>query len=287
MAAHPTNTISLDRIVQRAKEIATFNTRTYSEVAHDPAALPEAAIVVATVAVAAGLGGVIDGANGLLGGIILSLLGWVVTAAIVYFVGTRITGTPTTTGSVESILRTLGYASGPGIFMILGFLWGIGWIFVGLVNLWTLVTTILAIRASLNLSLGRSALTGILALVAASIIRGMLAWIFGTNPSPPFSVNPPGPGSRPVPPHLISSRTVGHRCSDARRFLCRYSPMSERRRDRLRERTSPTIAFGAAHVRDSIHLGRRYPTPFARRVCPARHRQLCVRSQPRAPHAGP
>src|SRR5690606_32115377 len=136
MAAHPTNTISLDRIVQRAKEIATFNTRTYSEVAHDPAALPEAAIVVATVAVAAGLGGVIDGANGLLGGIILSLLGWVVTAAIVYFVGTRITGTPTTTGSVESILRTLGYASGPGIFMILGFLWGIGWIFVGLVNLW-------------------------------------------------------------------------------------------------------------------------------------------------------
>jgi hypothetical protein len=186
MAAHPTNTISLDRIVQRCKEIATLNTRTYSEVAHDPSALPEAAIVVATVAVAAGLGGVIDGANGLFGGIILSLLGWVITAAIVYFVGTRITGTPTTTGSVESILRTLGYASAPGVFMILGFLWGIGWVFVGLVNLWTLVTTILAIRASLNLGLGRAAITGLLALVAASIVRGMLAWLFGINLFIPF-----------------------------------------------------------------------------------------------------
>ena len=187
MAAHPgNNSISLDRIVQRAKEIATLNTRTYSEVAHDPSALPEAAIVVAAVAVAAGLGGVIDGANGLIGGVVLSLLGWLVTAAIVYFVGTRITGTPTTTGSVEGILRTLGYASAPGVFMIFGSIWGIGWIFVGLVNLWTLVTTILAIRASLNLSLGRAAITGLLALVAASIVRGLLALVFGIDLFIPF-----------------------------------------------------------------------------------------------------
>jgi hypothetical protein len=180
------NNISLDRIVQRSKEVATLNTRTFAEIARDPGALPEAAIVVAAVAISAGLGGVIDGANGLFGGVILSLLGWVVSSAIVYFIGTRITGTPTTSGNVESILRTLGYAAAPNIFMFLGFIWGIGWVILGLLNLWTLITTILAIRASLNLSLGRSAITGLLAILASAIVRGLLAWIFGISLFIPF-----------------------------------------------------------------------------------------------------
>jgi hypothetical protein len=180
------NDISLDRIVQRCKDIATLNTRTYAEIARDPNALPEAAIVVATVAISAGLGGVIDGANGLIGGVILSLIGWVISSAIIYFIGTRITGTPTTTGSVESILRTLGYASAPNIFMFLGFIWIIGPIVLFVLSIWTLVTTVLAIRASLNLSLGRALITGFLAMLAAAIVRGLLAWIFGINIFVPF-----------------------------------------------------------------------------------------------------
>ena len=92
------NTISLDRIIQRSKEVALLNTRTYAEIARDPNALAEAAIVVATVAISAGLGNVIHGANGLIGGVILSLLGWVISSGIIYFIGTRITGTPTTSG---------------------------------------------------------------------------------------------------------------------------------------------------------------------------------------------
>lgn len=175
------NNISLDRIVQRCKEVATLNTRTYSEIARDPNALPEAAIVVAAVAVSAGLGGVINGASGLLGGVILSLLGWVISSALIYFIGTRITGTPTTTGTVESILRTLGYASTPNIFMFLGFIWIIGPLVLFALSIWTLITTVLGIRAALNLSLGRAILTGFLAMVASAIVRGLLAWIFGID----------------------------------------------------------------------------------------------------------
>src|SRR5699024_3040427 len=91
--------ISLDRIIQRSQAVATFDRRTYDEIAHDPRALPEAAIVVVAVAIASGIGGLTEGADGLVGGIILSLLGWVIAAMVVYFVGTRITGTPTTSGS--------------------------------------------------------------------------------------------------------------------------------------------------------------------------------------------
>jgi hypothetical protein len=180
------NAISLDRIGQRCKEVATLNTRTYSEIARDPNALAEAAIVVATVAISAGLGNVIHGANGLIGGVILSLLGWVISSAIIYFIGTRITGTPTTTGSVESILRTLGYASAPNVFLFLGFIWIIGPIIVWLLSIWTLITTILAIRASLNMSLGRAVLTGIIAMIAAWIVQVLLGWIFDINIFFPF-----------------------------------------------------------------------------------------------------
>lgn len=175
------NTISLDRIIQRGKDVATFNTRTYAEIAHDPNALPEAAIVVATVAISAGLGNVIHGANGLVGGVILSLLGWVISSAIIYFIGTRVTGTPTTSGSVESILRTLGYASAPNVLLFLGFIWIIGGVIVWALSIWTLITTILAIRAALGMTLGRAVVTGLIALIASGIIQVLLSWIFGIN----------------------------------------------------------------------------------------------------------
>lgn len=175
------NTISLDRIIQRGKDVAMLNTRTYAEIAHDPNALPEAAVVVATVAISAGLGHVIHGANGLVGGVILSLLGWIISSAIIYFIGTRITGTPTTSGSVESILRTLGYASAPNVFLFLGFIWIIGGLVTWALGIWTLITTILAIRAALGMTLGRAIITGLIAMIASALVQVLLSWIFGIN----------------------------------------------------------------------------------------------------------
>ena len=178
---HRMDNISFDRIMQRAIEVATFKTRTYAEIARDPRALPEAAIVVAIVAVAAGIGGLNEGAGGLIAGIILSLLGWVISAAIIYFVGTNITGTPTTSGSVESLLRTLGYASVPRIFFIFGFIWLLGGLVVFVASIWTIITTILAIRASLAMSLSRAIITGVVAWIASVIIQTLLIWIFDLN----------------------------------------------------------------------------------------------------------
>lgn len=173
--------ISLDRIVQRAIDVATLKTRTYSEIARDPHALVEAAIVVVAVAISAGIGAVNYGAGGLVAGIILSLLGWVISSAIIYAVATRVTGTPTTSGSVESLLRTLGYASAPNVLSFLGFIWIFGGIILFLLSIWTLVTTVFAIRAALNMSLTRSVLTGFLALLAAAIVRILLSWILGVD----------------------------------------------------------------------------------------------------------
>lgn len=173
--------ISLDRIAQRAIDVATLKTRTYSEIARDPKALVEAAIVVVAVAISAGIGAVNYGAGGLITGIILSLLGWVISSAIIYVVATRVTGTPTTSGSIQTLLRTLGYASAPNIFSFLGFIWIIGGLVLFALSIWTLITTIFAIRAALGMSISRAILTAFLALVAAAIVRILLSWVLGMD----------------------------------------------------------------------------------------------------------
>lgn len=174
--------ISLNRIVQRAKDILTFNTRTYEEIVRDPNATTEAAIVVATVAIASGLGRLFAGPGALIGAVLAMLLGWVVAAAVIYFVGTRITGEATTTSSVERVMRIVGYASAPFVFSIFSGLWLIGWLFATVIFFWFLGTMVLAIRAALDISLSRAIVTGLIAWIATLIVNGILSVIFNINP---------------------------------------------------------------------------------------------------------
>lgn len=174
--------ISLNRIVQRAKDIMTFNTRTYEEIVRDPNATAEAAIVVATVAIASGLGRLFAGPGALIGAVLAMLLGWVVAAAVIYFVGTRITGEATTTSSVERVMRVVGYASAPFVFSIFSGLWLIGWLFATVIFFWFLGTMVLAIRAALDISLSRAIVTGLIAWIATLIVNGILGMIFNINP---------------------------------------------------------------------------------------------------------
>lgn len=178
--------ISLDRIANRAKDVITFKTSTYHEIVRDPSATTEAAIVVATVAIASGLGQIFAGPGALIGGVLSMLIGWVVGAAVIYFVGTRITGEPTTVSSVERVMRIVGYASAPFALSIFSGLWLIGWIFGTAVFIWILATMILAIRASMNMTLGRAIITGVIAWIATLIASGVLSLIFGINPQFPM-----------------------------------------------------------------------------------------------------
>lgn len=178
--------ISLNRIVNRARDVMALQTRTYAEIVRDPSATTEAAIVVATVAIATGLGRLFDGPGALIGGVLSMLIGWVVAAAVIYFVGTRITGEPTTMSSVERVMRIVGYAAAPNAFLFLSGLWFIGWIFALVFGIWSLITLVLAIRVSLNMGTGRAITTGLIAWIASLIVIGIIGAIFGINPQFPF-----------------------------------------------------------------------------------------------------
>lgn len=173
--------VLLDSIVRRAKGVLSFDRRTYEEIVRDPGATTEAAIVVAVVAIMSGLGRLADGPGALIGGVISMLLGWVVASAVIYFVGTRVTGDPTTTSSVERVMRVIGYASAPFVFSIFSGIWLIGW-FIGIVIfIWYLGTMVFAIRAALSVSLNRAIITGILAWLASVIVNVLISLIFGAS----------------------------------------------------------------------------------------------------------
>jgi hypothetical protein len=172
---------STNPIVQRARDVIELKVRTYAEIARDPNATKEAALIVVLVAIATGIGSAGDGTNGFIGGIVAGLLGWLIFSAVTYFVGTNITGTPTTAGSVESLLRTLGYARVPGLLAIFGFIWLLGDLVTLIAGLWILATSVYAIRATMNMNWIRALATVFIAAIISGLVTLVLEQVFDFN----------------------------------------------------------------------------------------------------------
>jgi hypothetical protein len=168
-------------IVDRSLGVIKLDVPTYEAIEHDPSATQQAAIVVGVVALASAIGGLGEGFGGFALGLIGAFVGWFIFSGLTYFFGTNLFGTPTTNTSFEAVLRTLGYAQIPNIVSIVGFIAFIGPLlgFVG--GIWAIVTAVIAIRQSLNITTGRAIITGIIAAIASGIVIGILALIFGVG----------------------------------------------------------------------------------------------------------
>lgn len=157
-------------IVDRMRGAASLDIHTYEEVEADTSATGQAAIVVVIVAIASAIGGVGSGAEGVLGGLISALLGWLAWAGITYVVGDKLFGGTATWGEM---LRTLGFAQSPGVLYILAVLPLVGWIVRLFVGLWILVAGIVAIRQALDFSTGKAVLTAIV----GWLVMGLTYWL--------------------------------------------------------------------------------------------------------------
>jgi hypothetical protein len=171
----------LDIIIDRAKRVMALDQQVFRTIARDPNATQQAAIVVGVVAIAGAIGGAGEGAGGIFLGVVNALLGWLIFAGLAWFFGTNIFGTPTTSTSWESLLRTLGYAQAPRILSIFGLIPFLGWIAVVAGAIWALVTGIMAIRETLAFSTGRAIITAIIAGIASGLVMGILGLAFGVG----------------------------------------------------------------------------------------------------------
>jgi hypothetical protein len=78
-------------------------------------------------------------------------------------------------------LRTIGYAQVPGIVAVIGFIPFLGPLAAFVGGIWAIVTAIIAIRQSLNITTGRAIITGIIAAIASGIIMFIIALIFDVS----------------------------------------------------------------------------------------------------------
>jgi hypothetical protein len=135
--------------VERMVGAAKLDVRVYEEVEGDQSATPQALAVVVLAAVAGGIG-VGAGIRGLVFGTIGGLLGWAVWAWLTYFIGTRLLPEPDTKADIGELLRTIGFASSPGILRVAGIVPILGPIVIVVSAVWTLVAVVVAVRQSLD-----------------------------------------------------------------------------------------------------------------------------------------
>ena len=109
----------------------------------------------------------------------MALIGWAIWAVLIYFIGTKLLPEPQTKSNIPEMLRTIGFASAPGLLRIVGILPLIGWLLVLLITVWLLVANIIAVRQALDYqSTPRAAVVCLIGWVAYALIL----WI-GTRPT--------------------------------------------------------------------------------------------------------
>ena len=168
-----------DRIIRASK----LDSNLYEEVEADKSAMGQAVTVVVLSSIAAGVGTITTaGISGIVFGTIAALAGWIVWAFLTYFIGTRLLPEPQTKADYGELLRTIGFASSPGLIRVLGiipFLQSIVFIIAGI---WMLVAMIIAVRQALDYnSTLRAVGVCVIGWIVQGIIIVLLYWIIG-NP---------------------------------------------------------------------------------------------------------
>ena len=139
----------------------------YEEVEADKGANLQAFTVVVLVSLASGLGTAIGGILarkddpiwflwGLLIGIGVSILGWLLWALVTYVIGVTIFKGPETEADYGQLLRTIGFSTTPGAFRFFSFIPFIGGVIVFVASVWALIAGVIAVRQALDFSTWRA-----------------------------------------------------------------------------------------------------------------------------------
>jgi hypothetical protein len=123
----------------------------YEEVEADRAAMTQAIAVVLISGLAAGVGGLLkSGPVSLLIGTGSAISGWLVWAGLTYLIGAKLFPEPTTKTDLGEMLRTIGFASSPGVVRAFGVIPGMTeGVFVA-ASIWMLVAMVVAVRQALD-----------------------------------------------------------------------------------------------------------------------------------------
>jgi hypothetical protein len=138
--------------LQRLIGAAALDAAIYEDVEADRSATWQAFLVVLLSSLAAGIG-----VRGLSGGPVnvlffgmVALLAWAAWALVTYAVGAFLLPEPQTNVDVGELLRTIGFASTPGLLRILGAMPPLAMPVFVLISVWMLAAMVVAVRQALD-----------------------------------------------------------------------------------------------------------------------------------------
>ena len=125
----------------------------YEEIEAHPAAGMQSVLVVLAVTAAGGFAGIglgLIGAVGFVIGAIVALGGWLVWVSIISTLGTTVLAEPQTRSNPRELLRTLGFAAAPGVFLVFAAMRSAAPLVFAIVSVWMIAAAVMAVRQSLD-----------------------------------------------------------------------------------------------------------------------------------------
>jgi hypothetical protein len=134
---------------------AKLDASLYEEVEADTEAMRQAMGIVVLSSIAAGLGTITKGGGAgtipsILVGTVFALISWYAWAYLTYFIGTKLLPEPQTRANPGELLRTIGFASSPGLIRVLGIIPGLTKIVFLVASIWMLIAMVIAVRQALD-----------------------------------------------------------------------------------------------------------------------------------------
>lgn len=166
-------------MIERILRLIRMDFSVFKEIESDPSATTEAAIVVAVSTLLSALGSAIGSdqpTTGFIASVISGIVGWLVWSAVTYIVGKSVFKGG---GTLEQMLRVLGYASVPNILGVFSFIPCFGWIagFAGWIL--ALVAGVMAIKEAMDVELGTAIGVTVVGAIAMGIVFAIIGLIFG------------------------------------------------------------------------------------------------------------
>jgi hypothetical protein len=169
----------MERMIRAAK----LDVALYEEVEADTPATGQAAGVVILSSIAAGIGGLTSaGVSGMVFGTVMALLGWYIWAYMTYFIGTKLLPEAQTHTTPGELLRTIGFASSPGLLRLVGIIPGLTGIVFVVASLWMLMAMIIAVRQALDYQ-GTLRAVGVCAIgwLVQMLVMALVFLLFGSS----------------------------------------------------------------------------------------------------------
>ncbi len=172
-------------LFNRIMRAAMLDKEFYKEVESDTSLNQEALMIVIAVSVISGIGSFLGGLwVGNIGAAFLALIvnsalgvaNYYIWAYVTHFIGTNMFAGDATP---DELLRVLGYASGPRLLGVFGFIPCIGWLAALVGAIWALVAGFYGVREALDLDTTETLITVFLGWLVVLIISMLVNSIFG------------------------------------------------------------------------------------------------------------